>query len=60
MNDIKADIETIIDQVDGSMALEGMALSDEDKERIRQTALEPDRVEAVVQELVKKHSVGKE
>lgn len=53
------DIETVIQQVDGSMAIEGMALSDEDKERIRQTAFAPDKVETVIQELVEKHSVNK-
>ena len=55
----KTDIETVIQQVDGSMAMEGMALSDEDKERIRRTQLEPDKVETVIQELVEKHSVKK-
>ena len=50
------DIETVIRQVDGSMAIEGMALSEEDKERIRQSAFAPDKGEMVIQELVKKHS----
>lgn len=54
---MKVNIETVIQQVDGSMAIEGMALSEEDKERIRQTALEPDKVETVIQKLIKKHSV---
>lgn len=51
------DIDTIIRQVDGSMAIEGMALSAEDKDRIRMTAFVPDNVEGVIKELVKKHSV---
>lgn len=55
----KTDIENFIQQVDGSMAIEGMVLSDEDNERIRQTELEPDKVETVIQELVEKHSVKK-
>ena len=56
---MKMDIETVIRQVDGSMAIEGMALTEEDKERIRRTALEPDKVETVIQELIQKHSMGK-
>lgn len=51
------DIETVIKQVDGSMAIEGMSLSAEDKERIRQTAFAPNKVETVIQGLVEKHSV---
>lgn len=51
------DIETVIQQVKGSMAIEGMTLSEEDQERIRQTAFAPHKVETVIQGLVKKHSV---
>lgn len=51
------DIDTIIQQVDGSMAIEGMSLSEEDKDRIRKTAFVPENVESVIQGLVQKHSV---
>lgn len=53
------DIDTLIQQVDGSMAIEGMSLSEEDKERIRMTAFFPERAEAVVQGLVEKHSYSR-
>lgn len=53
---MKIDIEMVIHQVEGSMAIEGMQLSTEDKKRIRQTVAAPERVETIVQELVKKHS----
>ena len=53
---MKIDIEMVIHQVEGSMAIEGMQLSTEDKKRIRQTVAAPEQVETIVQELVKKHS----
>lgn len=51
--------ETIIRQVDGSMAIEGMPLTADDKQRIREFAFDPAQVENVVVSLVKKHSVVK-
>lgn len=49
-------IERIIEQVDGSMRIEGMPLTREDKERIRRCADSKELVEAEIQALIKKHS----
>lgn len=49
-------IEKIIDQVDGSMRIEGMPLTAEDKERIRRCAGSEKLVDAEIRALVKKHS----
>lgn len=48
--------EIIIRQVAGSMAIEGMDLTEEDKERIRKNAYDKEQIEPVVADLVKKHS----
>lgn len=50
-------IDKIIEQVDGSMRIEGMPLTKEDKERIRRCAGSEKLVEAEIRTLVKKHSV---
>lgn len=50
-------IEEIIEQVDGSMRIEGMPLTREDKERIRRCADSDKQVEAEIQALIQKHSV---
>lgn len=55
---MEVDIETVVHQVEGSMAIEGLPLSEEDQERIRQIAAAPEQVETIVQKLVKKHSVS--
>lgn len=49
-------IDKIIEQVDGTMRIEGMPLSVEDKERIRGCAGSEALVEAEIQALLKKHS----
>lgn len=49
-------IEDIIAQVNGSMAIEGMPLTSEDKERIRRCVGNDKLVEAEIQTLLKKHS----
>ena len=51
--------EAIIRQVDGSMAIEGMSLTDEDKERIRNYAFDASMIDQVVAGLVEKHSVAR-
>jgi len=51
-------IEDILRSVAGSMALSGMELSEEDEERIRLFADEPEYVEKIVKELVEKHRQG--
>lgn len=50
-------IEDIIAQVNGSMAIEGMPLTSEDKERIRRCAGNDKLVEAEIRTLLKKHAV---
>lgn len=47
--------EALVDQVAGSMAIDGFVLTEEDKERIRLLADNPDDAEKIVQQLVKKH-----
>lgn len=49
-------IDRIIEQVDGSMRIEGMPLSSMDKERIRRCAHSEGLVEAEIRALLKKHS----
>jgi len=50
------DKEYIIRQVDGSMSIEGMPLTEADKQRIRDYAFDATQVDPVVAELVEKHS----
>ena len=50
------DIERVIKQVNGSMSIEGMPLTSNDKDRIRQCAGDNNKVDKEVAELVKKHS----
>ena len=49
-------IEKIIREVNGSMSMEGMPLSEDDKARIRFCAGNKDKVEKTIAELVKKHT----
>lgn len=51
------DIETIVREVDSSMAMEGMPLYSEDKDRIRKCLKNPDSLEKMVGSLVEKHTV---
>lgn len=51
-------IERIIEQVNSSMRMEGMPLTQTDKERIRDCAGNNEKVEREVSELVKKHSAN--
>ena len=48
-------IEKIIKEVNGSMAMEGMPLSEEDKNRMRLCAGDRDKVDKMVSELIEKH-----
>lgn len=50
-------IEKIIDQVNGSMTIEGMPLTDEDKIRIRHCVGNKTKVDETIANLVKKHSM---
>lgn len=49
-------IEKIIEEVNGSMTMEGMPLTEDDKTRIRFCAGNKDRVEKTIEELVAKHT----
>ncbi len=52
-------LEKIIDQVDGSMRMEGMPLTQMDKDRIRRCAGNDELVEKKVGELIKKHMTAR-
>lgn len=54
------DIELIIKQVDASMTMEDMSLTESDKERIRFCIGDNNKVEDEIRDLVKKHSVKME
>ncbi|MDT3701305.1 MAG: hypothetical protein RO469_18045 [Thermincola sp.] len=54
------DLEKLIDEVNGSMSMEGMPLTKTDKDRIRQCAGNDELVEKAIAELVKKHTVVRE
>ena len=49
--------EEIVRQIDGSMSIEGMPLTEADKERIRNFAFDITQIDKVVASLVKKHCV---
>ncbi len=53
------DLEKIIDEVNGSMSIEGMPLTKIDKERIRRCAGNDELVEETIAELIKKHTVAR-
>ena len=48
-------VEMIIQQTAGTMALSGFTLSEEDEYRIREAYDHPEKIEAIVAELVQKH-----
>ena len=50
-------IERIIREVDSSMAMEGMPLSSEDRQRIRRCLDTPQALEKTLRELIQKHTV---
>lgn len=51
------DIEQVVCEVDGSMSMEGMPLTDADKERIRRYLENPDALHQIICELVALHTV---
>ena len=51
------DIESIVREVDSSMAMEGMPLYSEDKERIRKCLADLSNQEKMVGSLVEKHTI---
>lgn len=52
-----SDIESILREVDSSMAMEGMPLHTEDKARIRKCLTAPGNLEKIIGTLVEKHTV---
>jgi predicted secreted protein len=54
------DLEKLIDEVNGSMSMEGMPLTKTDKDRIRRCAGNDKLVEKTIAELVKKHTIVRE
>ncbi len=48
--------EKIIAEVNSSMAMEGMPLTTEDKNRLRYFLSNPDNLENIINELVKKYT----
>ena len=53
------DLEKLIDEVNGSMSMEGMPLTKADKDRIRDCAGNDGLVEKAIAELIKKHKAVK-
>ena len=51
------DIEKIIREVNGTMAIEGMPITKADEDRIRNCLRDNDKYEKTLHELVKKHTV---
>ena len=47
--------DKLIDEVNGSMAIEGMPLTEEDKERIRYCIENPEEVQTILRKLIGKH-----
>lgn len=50
--------EMIVNQTAGNMALSGINLTEEDKERIRYLAEHPDEMDAMLDALIQKHKKG--
>jgi len=56
----RIDIEKIIERVNGSMAMEGMPLTGEDKARIRRYGGDKAMLRVIKKELIEKHSDSKD
>ena len=52
-----SEIEKIVIEVDSSMAMEGLPLTEEDKNRIKYCLENPNTVDQLIQELLQKHTV---
>lgn len=53
------DLEQIVQEVNGSMAMEGMPLSEDDKDRIRSCLRDDHAFDKMLKSLLLKHTVGK-
>lgn len=51
-----SEIDKIINEVNGSMAMEGMPLTEADKERIRLSLISKEQYQKILKELIIKHS----
>jgi hypothetical protein len=51
------DIEQIIREVNGTMSMEGMPITDEDKDRIRDCLRNKNKFDITIKELILKHTV---
>ena len=52
-----SEIEKIVIEVDSSMAMEGLPLTEEDKNRIKYCLENPNIVDQLIQDLLQKHTV---
>lgn len=52
------DIDRIISEIDSSMAMEGLTLTSEDRDRIRQYLADPTVLDQLIEEIVKKYAVS--
>ncbi|PYG89351.1 hypothetical protein LY28_00568 [Ruminiclostridium sufflavum DSM 19573] len=57
--DCTKDLERLINEVNGSMSIKGMPLTDADKDRIRRCVGNDKLVNETIAELVKKHTIVK-
>ena len=57
MRTSRINIEKVIERVNGSMTIEGMPLSNEDKARIRRYDGNPETLRTIRRELIEKHTV---
>ncbi len=53
-----SEIERIINEVDSSMSMEGLPLTNADKERISLCLNNPNALDDIISELLKKHTVN--
>lgn len=51
-----SEIDRIINEVNGSMSIEGMPLTDRDKERIRTALSDDEKYKMILKELITIHS----
>jgi hypothetical protein len=52
------DVENIVENIDFSMKMEDMPLTDEDKNRLRNCLNGTVDVDKILQEIIKKHTLG--
>lgn len=52
-----SDVDKIISEIDSSMAMEGLPLTSEDKERIRQYLADPSVLDQLIRDIIKKYTV---